>query len=447
MRTRYWGLAMLLLSVARLALAQSGQVEVTIGIVLPQGAMIEGGEAAESLRQSLIGQLKSQSIDAVPLTATSGAVLDGEAHAKHCSYVLYTRLEDKGGAGGARGMLGNLSSALSLGALIGRGGAGNTIANTALQGAAGAATASPQEQAESQLMGAAQAVKPGDTVTLDYRLIAVESKTPAEAKTLSAKAGAAGQDIVGPMIAQLTSSVAAAARGASVAAAAAATGDSHPSSEHSSSLGGLFGHKSSSSPAPAGAAGAGAIDCAKIASMPNSTMTFDACQELLSAQQTYTRAASDPSAVHAGDDAMSCAEIAAELKQQQYSAPDPTKVAAAQATAGQTQTLLKEEYQALLKQKAEDQATLSAAAAADTATEVTTGGLVRGRSLDAAQKVVDARDAAHNEKFVKASQPVAQQQNSQVADFATDAAGQLQSNPRLARLVQLANAKHCKGGG
>ena len=438
MRTRYWSLLIVCVALSRLVLAQTGSAPVVVGVALPQDQ--QGAEMAEPLRQTLISQLKSQSIEAVPLTATSGSSVEADALAKHCSYVLYTRLEQKPGSGG---MFSKLSSALPFGALSGRGG-----------GSATAATSS-QEQAASPPGGAPQAgVKRGDTVTLDYRLVAVGAANPTKADTLSGKAAADGQDLVGPLVTQLSRAVGAAAQGApEPATAAAAPGDAHPASEHSSLLGGLWGHKNAASPKTG--ATAPAMDCTKLTSMqagifamaPGQVMSAEDCQKMQNAQQAYNQAASDPSAMRPGDDQMTCAQITTELKQQQYTTPDKSKVAAAQATAAQQQALVQREEANMVKQQAKDQAAVEAASAADTATELATGGLVRGRALQAVDKELTAEHDANNQRVLKEAQPIEKQQVGQMAGFSTDFAQQLQSNPRLARLMQLADSKHCKGGG
>ena len=450
MQARYRNLSIVCVVLARVVLAQTGPTQVVVGVALPQDK--QGADMAEPLRQTLINQLKSQSIEAVPLTATYGSSsVEAEAQAKHCSYILYTRLEQKSGIGG---MFSKLSSALPF---AGRGGA-SAPAGPATQGGTGTATSATQEQAVSPAAGAPQAgIKRGDTVTLDYRLIAVGAANPTKAETLSGKASAEGQDLVGPLVAQLSSAVAAAAHGttepaSAMATAAPAPSDPHPANEHSSLLGGLWGHKNAASSKPAAAAPA--MDCARLTSMPaglfamapGQVMSTEDCQKMQSAQQAYQQAASDPSAVRPGDDQMTCAQITAELKQQQYTTPDKSKVAAAQATAGQQQALVQREYQNMIKQQAKDQAAVEAASAADTATELATGGLVRGAPCRRWRRS-KRRSTTDNQRVLKEAQPMEKQQVGQMAGFSSDFAQQLQSNPRLARLMQLADSKRCKGGG
>jgi hypothetical protein len=191
----------------------------------------------------------------------------------------------------------------------------------------------------------------------------------------------------------------------------------------------------------------GGMDCAKLASMPNAPMSLESCEKLQGTQQAYSQAASDPSAQRPGDEQMSCAQITAELKQQQYTAQDKTKVAELDATTKEQQKILKKEEAILAKRQAEAQAAVAAATAADTATELATGGLVSGHALRAVEKTLDAQDKVEKERVMREDMPTTQKMISQTAGLGADFGQQLQSNPRLARLIQLADAKHCKGGG
>jgi hypothetical protein len=423
MSTKYWRWSIVCVAVARLVLNHAGAAPVTIGIPLPQAQDVA---MTESMRQSLISELKAQSIDAVPLDASSGD-LSAEVQAKHCTYVLHTRLEQKHSMGsGVFSKLSLLTHGISPDAI----GAG----------------------------GGAASVKRGDTVTLDYRLMATGSSDPIKADTLSAKAAADGQDVVSALVTQLSSAVAAAAQGkdrgtalaqaSTQASAQAAPGASSAaqSSSNGSKFGGFFGHRSISSTKPGGGMG-GSMDCAKLASMPNAPMSVDACEKLQGTQQAYNQAASDPAAQRPGDEQMSCAQITAELKQQQYTAQDKTKVAELGATTKEQQQIIHKEEVILAKRQAEAQTAVAAATAADTATELATGGLVSGHALNAVEKTLDAQDKVEKERVMREDLPTTQKMISQTAGLGADFGQQLQANPRLGRLMQLADSKHCKGGG
>ena len=441
----------------------------TVGVALPQGQLV-AQESAEPLRQNVLEQLHLRSVDAVALTSASGAAADAEAQAKHCDYVLYTRLEKKqaGGVMGKLGALGKMApmvGALSLAGLGGRS-AGSAMASAAMQQTAATAASSAAQQ---QMMGgsAAAGLKQGDTVTLDYRLIAVGSTNPLKAESFSGTAGSDGQDIVTPLVAQAAGAVSGVARSgapgvgspAGTASGAAGAASAMPTSmtesappsatppAHSSALGSLFGHHAA--PKPAGTAGNDGMDCSKIAAMsnaPGATVTpvsFTDCQKMQAAQQSYTSAASQ--GTRPGDEQMSCEQIQAELHQQQYSAPDPNKVAGLQATTQQTVADVQRGEALATKMQAEDQTVVNAASAADRATEAASMGMVRGRALETAEKGIQQRHDEANAQFLKETTPNQQKQYSQMADFSADAAGEMQSNPRLARLIQLGNAKRCKG--
>jgi hypothetical protein len=191
----------------------------------------------------------------------------------------------------------------------------------------------------------------------------------------------------------------------------------------------------------------GSMDCAKLASMPNAPMSVETCEKLQGTQQTYNQAASDPSAQRPGDEQMSCAQITAELKQQQYTAQDKTKVAELDATTKEQEKIIHKEEAILAKRQAEAQTAVAAATAADTATELATGGLVSGHALNAVEKTLDAQDKVEKERVMREDLPTTQKMISQTAGLGADFGQQLQANPRLARLIQLADAKHCKGGG
>lgn len=459
MIAKRWAWSTGLIVLGYLTLGAKSVQAATVGVVLPQGQLAATPDAGEPLRQSLITQLHSRSVEAVPLTAGSGSSADAEAQAKHCDFVLYTRLEKKSGGGGVLGKLGSFGKFASLARMELGGKGANSAAGAAMQQAASStASAGAQEMTSGQQATATlSAIKQGDTVTVDYRLVAVGTGSAVKSETLSGKAASDGEDVVSPLLAQTAGGVSGATSGATPTPAAAGaasapspTSEASQPKEHGSVFGGLFGHHGASSQKSAGAAADSSIDCNKIVAM-SGTMTLTGpmsladCQKMQASQQTYTQAAAQ--AARPGDEQMTCDQITAELRQQQIAAPDKDKAAAALATAHQEQAGLKHAQEVVAKTQAEDQAAVNAASAADTATELATAGLVRGRALDAAEKGVSEHDAAVNAQLVKENSPTQQKLTGQTADLGLDAAAQLQSNPRLARLTQLANARHCKGGG
>jgi hypothetical protein len=422
MSIKYWRWS--IVWATALIFSEVSAAPVTIGVPLPHG-QVQGEQMTESMRQSLISQLKAQSIDAVPLSAATGG-LEAEMQAKHCTYVLYTRLQNKHSTG--TGVFGKLS-------LLTHG-----MSPDAIGGGVGS-------------------VKRGDTVVLDYRLMVMGSSDPIKADTLSAKADADGQDVVTPLVAQLTSAVAAVTQGKQQGSALAqastqtltpappAASSDTQSSNSGSKFGGFFGHRSISSAKSTGGNMGGSMDCAKLASMPNAPMSVEACEKLQGTQQAYNQSAADPSAQRPGDEQMTCTQITAELKQQQYAVQDKKKVAELDATTKEQQKIIKKEEAILAKRQAEAQVAVAAATAADTATELATGGLVSGHALNAVEKTLDAQDKVEKERVMREDLPTTQKMISQTAGLGADFGQQLQANPRLARLMQLADSKHCKGGG
>jgi len=459
MNTSPTGRSLMLLALAALMVAAAPATyatpdKATVGVVLPKAQLGSGGDVSEPLRQNVLTQLRASGMEAVPLEASAEQQADAEARGKNCSYVLYTRVEQKHGGGNLFSKLAPFAAVLP-GALAGHAG-GSALTNMAAQSAANAAASAAQQQAMSQMLGAQSGIKRGDTVAFDYRLVPVGSSTPVKSDTLQGKADADGQDVLSPMVQRLASAVSgaaqpgtAAAGGAAAAAAAgagaagAAAADS--SASHGGVLGGLFGHHNSSAQNKSASPSGQEIDCAKIASMPQSVFSQGTCEQMKSSQQAYNQALSDPSASRPGDEQMTCEQILAELKQQQYTVPDKNKVAEGQAVVAHEQQMMAEQQAAREKRWAAEQSAVEAAAMTDRATEAATMGLVNtNRAAAAAQAAQDA-ERIQGEKDNAARRPTEQKMTSMTGDFASDAGKQLTNNPRLARLTQLANTHHCHG--
>ena len=458
MKTTLSGLTALTLAAAALFLASFGlraqtpASPMTIGVVLPHGQLDGGASVSGALRQSVVEQLRRPGVETVALDGTSPEQVDAEARTKHCTHVLYTNVEQKHAGGGLLHKLAPMASMLSLGAMAGAGGrmgggAMSALAQGAAQNAISSSVASSQQQALGQLTGAQQSgVKRGDTISLEYRLTAVGSTAPLRSATLQGKADNDGQDVLSPLVGQLAGSVAGSA-GVPAGAPAATTTTSTapaapPSSSGTSMLGGLFGrHRAPPSQAPAATP-----DCAQIAAMPDAHVSLEACQKMMASQQAYNGALADPSASRPGDEQMSCDQIMAEMKQQQISAPDKAQAAEAQSAVKDEQAMLAKHQKEAAVQQAKDQARDNAASAADRATEMATMGVVSGHALAAAEKVNDAEDKAMNRRMLDEAKPTDTRMLNSTAALATGAASQLSANPRLARLVQLANTHRCRGG-
>ena len=433
------GMAAATISAApRLSAQPSGQgAGVTIGIPAPKVQMGDGSSGAElveAIRQSLAKDLGGASVLVVPLQSGAASQVDAEAKQQHCDYVLYSSVEQKhaGSVSGLFHKLAPFTSALPMMGGLGHGAGGMTNALAAAgQGAASASAAASQQEMMEHMAGAQHSsVKAGDTVTFEYRLTAAGSADAIKTDKILVRAKSDGEDVLSPAIEQAATAVAAAVGQGS------ATGAAAPKAA------------AQTAPLPAGghAPGGQQIDCDRLPASASAVISADACKKMMGAQQAYNQAAADPSAAHPGDEQMSCAQIAAELKTQSYTAPDKATTAQLQAAAAQEQSTLARQESELAKTVAAQTAAMNAAQASDTATAVATGGVVQTHKASALQQVFTAQNRATSERMAEERQPTETKMFGGTADIASSAGQQLAANPRLARLMQLAGAKHCKGG-
>jgi len=418
--------------------------KLTIGVVAPQVQLGQGNDAAsvaDSLRQSLVGSLQGPSVDVIPLAANSAEQAEAEAAAKHCSYVLYTSVQQKSSAKGFfRKLAPFASAALPLlgGGMAGGqgGGMGGAAAQVLAQSAMNASAAAAQQAAMQQLVGAQRSsVKAGDTVTLEYRLMAPGSAAPLRSDKLVAKAKSDGEDVLGPLIGQTVTAVSGV-----TGAPQAPGGQSTFASGNSGSMNpGSMNRMGSPMP------GGGQMDCDQLAGMPNSIMSVASCKQMMATQQTYNSAAADPGAARPGDESMTCDQIVAEMKTMRGLGVSQGQRNENATAAQNMQNRLAKNQTKAHEMWAQEQAAVNAGMAADTATEVATGGLVQGHAAAAAQQAADARNRVEGEKIMKETQPDAQRLTGAVGNTSAEMSQELRSNHRYARLVQLAGARNCKG--
>lgn len=385
---------------------------VAVGVVAPRAQLGQGADISAPLSQSLISALNEANAQVVPLESTGEQQVATEAAQKNCAYVLYTRVGQTHGRGG--GSL--LHKMTALKSQWPGGSNGSSGVQDAGQGADRLAAA---EQA---------AVKAGDTISLEYRLLRLGSLTPAASGKLEGKAQADGEDVLSPLIAQLSGTVTSVTNGADEQ-----RGVAQPPPEDAS--GGNRRGRSNRS-GTANTAPPPAMNCEQMAANSHGTVSVEACNKMMGAQQAYNAALSDPSALRPGDDKMACEQIIAEMKQQQFAAPDSAKVAEAQASTADLQKTIAEQQ----KEAAERAAAQNAALLATTLT----GGGITGTTERLAEKFAEENQAA-SERAAKETAPKAERTTSAAGTFAADAGQQLTANPRLARLVQLASEKRCKG--
>ena len=196
---------------------------------------------------------------------------------------------------------------------------------------------------------------------------------------------------------------------------------------------------------PAATPQAGQPDCDKLAAMPNSPMSVETCKSMMGLAQV--NATVDRSAVHPGDDQMSCSDIDAEMSTMRGVGPSQaTKTEGSQAAG---------EYQATLKrQQNENEATARAQTAAIQATVVTqtiagkaTGGVAKPDAALALEKGFEAEDTARGKQMAEERKPQEARLVNAGGAVAQDMSKSIQANPRFGRLIQLAMAKKCREPG
>ena len=144
-----------------------------------------------------------------------------------------------------------------------------------------------------------------------------------------------------------------------------------------------------------------AAQCDQLASMPNPPMSVEACRAMAQSAAAMQHALGQPGGERPGDEAMTCADIEAELKTIEGVGVEPQTSSEAAAAGGELQAEL-------------DRAK-------------------RGRR---ARSTPDPAMAAAQERTMSANAAVLQ-----------DLAGDMQANPRFGRLVRLGNDRQCRIGG
>jgi hypothetical protein len=190
----------------------------------------------------------------------------------------------------------------------------------------------------------------------------------------------------------------------------------------------------------ASSAGPQQVNCDMVAANPDSGMDKASCEAMNQAASSYYNAQHDPAASRPGDAAMTCDDIKAEFMQQPITAPSQQHAAAAQAAttdymAKQTQI----DAQVLAHQQALSDAAM-AASAASMANPI--AGRAADQAVDAAARATEAADNAQAHAELT---PRMRKMTSSTAAVVGDMTPQLDSNPRLGRLVELAGEKHCHG--
>jgi hypothetical protein len=186
------------------------------------------------------------------------------------------------------------------------------------------------------------------------------------------------------------------------------------------------------------------LDCDQLAAMPNAPMSLQSCRQAVGAMQAQTAAASDPAAARAGDAAMSCADIAAEMRTMQGVGLSQAQQRENATAVTAYQSKVAEQQGEINRMGIEATAAVNAGLVADTLTQLATGGLVMGRAAQTAQQAALAQGRVRGQQMAEARKPVEQRVTRAVGDSAQAMGQSARSNPRFARLVELAMARQCR---
>lgn len=159
------------------------------------GAVGEGMRAADlaaAVRNTLAEHLKSPSFEVLALEAKLPSQIEEEARRKECDFVVYASVSHKKGGGGGFGGIFGKVMAPAIGQ-VGYGHTGSPAGNIAV-GAANSAVINAST--------VSAGVKQKDELTLDIKLQAPGTPTPAVTKQFKSKAKSAGEDIVTPAVEQ-----------------------------------------------------------------------------------------------------------------------------------------------------------------------------------------------------------------------------------------------------
>lgn len=197
---------------------------------------------------------------------------------------------------------------------------------------------------------------------------------------------------------------------------------------------------------PAGAGSPAAqVDCGALAATRNSPITLEACKQMMSGAQQAEAATKNPRGERPGDDSMSCADIEREMSTMRGIGPSEASRAEAGAAATEYGAKVESNLAQLRAQGVAATAAVNAAAAADLATQLATGGLVNPHAAQAMQQAALDQGVVQGDRMAKEMQPSGQRMFKATGGGTQEMAQQMQANPRFARLISLAMAKDCKG--
>ncbi len=187
-----------------------------------------------------------------------------------------------------------------------------------------------------------------------------------------------------------------------------------------------------------------AMDCNQLATIPNPPMTVEQCKSMMGLAKSGEAAIADTSTVLPGDSAMSCAQIGAEMATFQNVSVSKQSIAAGSKTSAEYQEEYAKQMAAGKVVATRQQVEKTAAFVADRTTEIASGGVIPGQALNVVTHAHATETMALGESQAAALQPKRQAVMGATQTSIGEVVGQLQQNPRLARLGSLAMAKKCK---
>jgi hypothetical protein len=203
-----------LLSILSLT-AMAAAIPPVVCIALPKAQLGQGNnspvDVSEPVRTMLGQYMAGPSVQLQRLDARIAMQIEAEAAEKGCNYVLQTSLtqKKKAASGNLFRKLAPLASALPmLGGGSGMGGMGGMGGMVAAQAMSSVAAQGAQEDYMAAMTGAQQSnVKAGDTLTIEYQLSKPGSAAATKQGSLQGKARQDGEDVVGPLLEQVATSV------------------------------------------------------------------------------------------------------------------------------------------------------------------------------------------------------------------------------------------------
>jgi hypothetical protein len=171
---------------------------IRVGVVMPKAQMgksFEGVDAAEPVRNTILKYLSGPAIEVAVIESRLPAQIEAEAKQKECDFVLYTSVTQKQGGGGFGSFMKKASPFTGAVSSVGyasstAGAVATTVATAVVYTAADISTSTRAK----------------DEVTFEYRLVAADNTTRLS-NTLKAKAKSDGEDVLSPIIEQITATV------------------------------------------------------------------------------------------------------------------------------------------------------------------------------------------------------------------------------------------------